>query len=274
MKTVVTAFKEHKEFKRVKYWDANDLFFTCDAYSPPHYADTVEILVNRGAVGDMYICGNHYELSGEQVFYIPPNGVHSTKYVKNDGMMTVLKINVVSLKPLLDLEAILREEGIALTELPYLVESFPAGARLEKAFKDFSNLPRTLTEILAFFDALNSHTTHEKKAPLQPSANIEIANVIEWTEANFKKGISLSDAAEVFGYNKNYFCKKFKTFTGVTYLDYLNTLRISESCRLLRSGMSVSDTCEACGFTNNSYFIKLFKCKMGVTPKKYVKDNQ
>lgn len=274
MKTVVTAFKEHKEFKRIKYWDANDLTFERDTYSPPHYAETVEILVNKGSVGELYVCGKRYELFGEQAFYIPPYGVHSTRYKKSGGIMTVLKINLSELKPIFDLEAILMEEGVSLTELPFCVRNFSAGERLEKTFKSFSNLPHTLAEILAFFEVLRDEQDKSEKPTLQPSANVEIASVIKWTEASFKSPISLNDAARVFGYNKNYFCKKFKSFTGVTYLDYLNTLRISEACRLLRSGMSVSDVCEACGFTNSSYFIQLFKSKMGVTPKKYAAVNQ
>ena len=274
MKNVVTAFKEHKEFKRIKYWDANDLTFERDTYSPPHYADTIEILVNKGSEGELYVCGKRYELCGEQAFYIPPYGVHSTRYKKSGGIMTVLKINLETLRSIFDLEAILKEEGIVLSELPYMLRDISAATELERSLKSFSNLPEGIIKILTFFEALNSEQhLHPESLPL-PSANVEIANIIKWTETSFKSPISLNDAAEFFGYNKNYFCKKFKTFTGVTYLDYLNTLRISEACRLLKNGMSVSDVCENCGFTNISYFIQLFKRKMGTTPKKYAAGNR
>lgn len=122
MKTVVTAFKEHKEFKRIKYWDANDLSFNRDTYTPPHYADTIEILINKGAVGELYICGNRYTLGREHIFYIPSSGIYLTKYKKNDCVTIVSKITTEVLKLLLYLEAILTQG--ATQRLNYIINCF------------------------------------------------------------------------------------------------------------------------------------------------------
>ena len=77
------------------------------------------------------------------------------------------------------------------------------------------------------------------------------------------------EAAAQVGYDKHYFCWKFKVVTGITYVNYVNQLRIDRACALLRGGMDVRQAGEQCGIENDSYFSALFKRIMGVTPKQY-----
>ena len=56
----------------------------------------------------------------------------------------------------------------------------------------------------------------------------------------------------------------------MTYIQYLNQVRISNAVRLLVSGESTTATAFECGFTNASYFIEVFKKAHGCTPKEYV----
>jgi len=104
------------------------------------------------------------------------------------------------------------------------------------------------------------------------SKDDELREIINWTEQNFTRRISLDEVSGEFGYTKHYFCQKFKKATGITYLTYLNNLRISHACRLLKAGKSIGDTCDECGFEDMSYFIQLFKKITGITPKKYIKE--
>ena len=90
MKNIITAFKEHKIFKHNRPWDINTMTFSADITTPPHYADTIEVLLCCNAKGDIYIGGNKFELCGTQIFYIPPRVVHSVFYKKCDGFVKVL----------------------------------------------------------------------------------------------------------------------------------------------------------------------------------------
>ena len=51
---------------------------------------------------------------------------------------------------------------------------------------------------------------------------------------------------------------------------YLNCVRINHACSELKKGRSITDICYSCGFVNPSYFIKLFRSVVGVTPMKYM----
>ncbi|MBQ1222950.1 MAG: helix-turn-helix transcriptional regulator, partial [Oscillospiraceae bacterium] len=53
---------------------------------------------------------------------------------------------------------------------------------------------------------------------------------------------------------------------------YLNTLRIRHACVLIEQGISgVKDISNLCGFSDPMYFSRLFKAKLGVSPREYVR---
>lgn len=60
--------------------------------------------------------------------------------------------------------------------------------------------------------------------------------------------------------------------TGKTPIEYINSYRINQSCKLLmRQDSSISDIAAEVGFENFSYFIRKFKEFKGCTPTKFRK---
>ena len=56
----------------------------------------------------------------------------------------------------------------------------------------------------------------------------------------------------------------------MTPTEYINAVRIEHACTKLRKTKeSVTDIAFDCGFKNMSYFYRVFKGKMNVSPKKY-----
>lgn len=268
MKRIITVFKEHKEFKKEKHWDANILRFPTNTSTPPHYADTVEIIINHGACGDIHIAGTHCKSSEHLAYFIPPNAVHSMEYQKCDGYVSVLKINHLTLKKHLDLESVLATCGHSFDSLPYYIDDAEVINAIEDAFFKSESLFGVLISMLIFFRRLCELGNPEQNTSVAVE-NDKLRRLIEWTEQNFMNSPTLDDAASILGYNKNYFCQKFKAATGVTYINYLNCLRINHACAELKKGLSVAEVCYSCGFDNPSYFIKLFRTIVGVTPMKY-----
>ena len=93
--------------------------------------------------------------------------------------------------------------------------------------------------------------------------------MIRWTHENFARKITIDEAAKISGYSKYHFCSRFKALTGMTYMHYLNTVRVSKACFMLRNGDSVQNVCRNCGFENVSHFIQLFKRIQHMTPYQY-----
>lgn len=66
-----------------------------------------------------------------------------------------------------------------------------------------------------------------------------------------------------------YLCRLFKETTGTTLHKYITAERITLAKGLLAEGVSVTDTCSACGFNDYSNFLKAFTKTVGISPKKY-----
>jgi AraC-like DNA-binding protein len=98
-------------------------------------------------------------------------------------------------------------------------------------------------------------------------------NVIyTYTFNNFKKNISIKDAAEAANLSPNSFCRYFKTRTLKTYWQFLLEIRIGYACKLLiENKESISQICYECGFNNLSNFNRQFKALLKITPLQYAK---
>lgn len=98
----------------------------------------------------------------------------------------------------------------------------------------------------------------------------QIKTVLEYIEAHFSSGISLAELSGCIGMNPKYFCKFFTSLTHQTPMDYLNFYRIEHAAFLLDStDLSVTDIGAECGFSESSYFTKVFKKYKGITPKDF-----
>lgn len=271
MKKIMTAFKEYKEFQQKRPWDVNTMYFPSASITPPHYAETIEILLCCNLKGTAYIGGNRYELEGLQAFFIAPDVIHSMQYLQSDGHVTVVKLHPEGLLPLINLRNILAEADMDFSSLScYLPEYERLSALAKQLRSSTSGTADTLCAILAIFQILQQYSTAAGIIqPRVPAHDDSLREIISWTEQHFTEKISLDEIASKVGYNKYYFCTKFKAATGETYIQYLNSLRVFHACKLLKKGQPLNEICETCGFENMSYFIQLFKKIVGATPKQY-----
>ena len=68
------------------------------------------------------------------------------------------------------------------------------------------------------------------------------------------------------------FYRTFKQTFGMTPVDYINQQRIALASRLLRTtNRYLADISLDCGFNNLTYFMKLFRREMGLSPAQYRK---
>ncbi len=99
-----------------------------------------------------------------------------------------------------------------------------------------------------------------------------IKSVLSYISSNYMNPITLDDLASQAGMNPKYLCRYFKTLTDRTPIDYLNYYRVECSCEMLAShNKSIKEIAIACGFTDQSYYIKTFRKYKGTTPKQYTK---
>jgi AraC-like DNA-binding protein/ligand-binding sensor protein len=87
---------------------------------------------------------------------------------------------------------------------------------------------------------------------------------------NYTHKISLGEIAGVSGLSAPYFSTIFKEEMGVNLSVYLNRLRVEKAAAMLiETETALSKISEACGFEDQSWFSKIFKNYMGLSPGKY-----
>ena len=82
--------------------------------------------------------------------------------------------------------------------------------------------------------------------------------------------LSLEEIARHVYFSRSYLSSLFKNETGSSLFAYINRVRVEKSkVLLLDESISLLDVAALCGFEDQSYFTKVFKKLVGVSPKRY-----
>jgi AraC-like DNA-binding protein len=101
-----------------------------------------------------------------------------------------------------------------------------------------------------------------------------ITIVLDYLKQHSNENISLREVASLIHLSTGTFCKFFKKVTGKTFSDYLNEIRIGNTCYLLsETDKTINQIVIEVGFENQAYFNRVFLKKKGLTPSQYRKLN-
>lgn len=120
-----------------------------------------------------------------------------------------------------------------------------------------------------------ANVTLPKSSGSKRIANDEerIKNAILYIEQHFTEPITLDDIADSIPLSKSECCRCFKRVLRLTPFEYLLKYRIFYSIRLMQRQetdiKSIADLANAVGFSNISYFNKVFKKYQHMTPTEY-----
>ncbi|MBD2871369.1 response regulator transcription factor [Paenibacillus arenilitoris] len=143
-----------------------------------------------------------------------------------------------------------------LSELPELIDLF--GQTIHRQPELFECI---------YFDDLKYE--HSRRNQIFRS---EIKSIINYLENNSSQDITLNAAAAMVGLSTNYFSNLFSQETGISFIMYLNHLRLERAKSKLEStDLPISEIAAICGFNDEAYFSRMFRDKIGVSPSKWRK---
>lgn len=94
--------------------------------------------------------------------------------------------------------------------------------------------------------------------------------MIQFIRSHYAQEIRLKDVAAAANISENTALRYFRQQIGCSPMDYLIRYRISQACRLLReTSQKIVQISAAVGYENTSYFCRLFKKEVGLSPKEY-----
>lgn len=121
-------------------------------------------------------------------------------------------------------------------------------------------------ELLNFyFDFFSLFIQNNNK--IQNDEKFEIIRA--FLDKNYKENLSLDEISDIFKLNSFYIIRLFKLHLNMTPHTYLLNVKINQSKKLLKEGMSLVSTALECGFYDQSHFHRNFVKFTATTPKEY-----
>jgi len=118
---------------------------------------------------------------------------------------------------------------------------------------------------LLFMELLN----HTDRLASQSSEEAAIVRVLRYIEENYRTG-SLTEIAGKLHYDLYWLSREIKRQTGKTYKELLQEKRLTQAAYFLKhTTLHVDEIGEAVGYSNLSYFHRIFQEKYGLSPKRY-----
>lgn len=104
------------------------------------------------------------------------------------------------------------------------------------------------------------------------SASKRLGGALQYISEHYTEKISIADLAGVCYVSEYYFCRFFKNVTGLSAVNYINSLRVEKAMSFLNNtSAGVTEIALKVGFDDVNYFSRVFKKLMGVSPTEYRK---
>ncbi|MDC7236739.1 MAG: helix-turn-helix domain-containing protein [Sphaerochaetaceae bacterium] len=97
-----------------------------------------------------------------------------------------------------------------------------------------------------------------------------VMNAIDYMKSHMKEKISLNDIASYCNYSPSYLSHHFKKIVGVNINVYINKMKVEHSKNhLLKTDDTLSTIAEELGFSDVSYYSRIFTKICGISPGKF-----
>jgi AraC-like DNA-binding protein len=223
----------------------------------------------KSGASKVYIDSDSYEISEGDLLFVFPNKIHRFEDIDSENRYELFIINPDIVSELAQkittespIDPIIRNAAqnpriSSLVSILTTTHSFPTSC---KDFLMRGYLLSFFAEILEMIPMKNGKTDEHQA----------MRAVVQYCSQNFTKDLSLSILEEELHLSKYYISHLFGDKLGICFNDYVNSLRVSEACRFLRTtDMSITEISDASGFGTLRTFNRAFIKQMGVSPSDY-----
>lgn len=106
----------------------------------------------------------------------------------------------------------------------------------------------------------------------RPAVSDTVQRIMSDVKANYAQELRLSHFAREYHYSLSGLSKKFTDEVGMGFSQYLQRIRIQQSCRLLEgTDLRISEVATRVGYANVKFFNQIFKEILSTTPREYRK---
>lgn len=119
---------------------------------------------------------------------------------------------------------------------------------------------------------LKSRTkTGSSTKPASSADNPQLLEIDRYITTHLSHNITSIDIANYLHLNPSYFSRYFKGLSGENFTDYVHNYKMNLACSMLQEGINVEDVAFKLGYSDRTYFAKVFKKYIGQTPGDFIK---
>ncbi|WP_237179030.1 response regulator transcription factor [Paenibacillus sp. MMS18-CY102] len=107
-------------------------------------------------------------------------------------------------------------------------------------------------------------------AARQQPSNVNMGLILAYIDGHYADPITLTEVAKHFHFNPSYLSSYFASHNAYGFSEYLNKVRVEKAAELLSGDTaSISEISGMVGYSDHSYFTKVFKKWTGLSPSQY-----
>lgn len=108
----------------------------------------------------------------------------------------------------------------------------------------------------------------------KPTSHDSFKNLLAYCSERYTEPLSLDILSKELHLNKYYISHIFKERMGISFPDFINSLRAEHACGLLEKDSSITEIVYASGFSSIRTFNRAFAKNMGMPPREYVRPKE
>ena len=236
--------------------------------------DYIEIEYCCNGEGYQILNGEKVNISKGTFFLVSHSDTHEIFPIKPLSLITLSFNYMIIPASISQYFSLIHKENFYFEHVPqskYIKTLFQRAQQeyTEQDLYSFSNLENILSLILIEILRL------KKKNISSPTTNKNLLiNAINYINMHFIDNPSLEEVAKFVYLTPSYFCSFFKKGIGQSFKNYIRELKVKQAKKLLKNGLSVTDSCYMSGFPSLNDFSRTFKKIVGITPSEYKKNKQ
>ncbi|MFB0843555.1 helix-turn-helix domain-containing protein [Paenibacillus oleatilyticus] len=125
-------------------------------------------------------------------------------------------------------------------------------------------------EAIAYFQRLCEFWIAQSASSADNSVKLNVKRACDYIRENYRSDHTLAEVSGRFGMSVSYFSVQIKKYTGYSFVNYLNRVRIEKAKELLlQPNLKIYEVAGEVGYDTLQYFNKVFKQAVHMTPGEY-----
>ena len=241
----------------------------------PHYHRALELIYILEGTATVFMNKQKYVLKPKDILVIDSMRLHELVYRKRKATGVLVEISKSYMKKFLpeieqlDIEFCSQQKEGKEAETARLQQIME---EISLAYRDHARgfmlkSASLMLELLSILTECFSISSYEVIPGHFISRMEHLGDTIAYIEENYRRSISLQEAADHVGFSKEYFCRYFKKNSGYSFMDFLSNVRLNHIYQdLLFTADPVNEIIDRNGYANTKLFYEKFKKKYGLTP--------